>query len=491
MKKKAFLGAVCAATLAGWSGGAARAQVPPRARAEVPPAARAEVPAEVPADSLAARLAPVSSAGLTADQVARRAEETSFDAAARRQALAAAEARLDQAQVAYYPKLTLTANYTRLSDITQPTFSLGGGPPVSFPFPLNRFLFQAGLNIPVSDYVLRLSQSYAAASRSQRAAQLDQQAAKLKAATDGKLAYYAWLRAKGQVTVAERSLEQSKAHYEDARHQMEVGTSSKADLLRVESQVASAELVVERAKNVVSLAEEQLRVAMHDPSDKPYEVGEDLRVDPAPLTNVDNLAALRAEALERRLEVRALDETSWSLREQAKAARAGYYPRLDIFGNAVVANPNPRVFIPEGKFRTTWEVGAQLVWTPNDSLSARGQSGDAEARASQTEMQKEVLRDSLKIEVMQAYNLLHEADVALQTTRRGLTAAEEGYRVRRELFRNGRATSVELSDSELELFRASLEAINARVNWRSARASLIHAIGRDIPSAAVAPVLAK
>ncbi|MET0594255.1 MAG: TolC family protein, partial [Polyangiaceae bacterium] len=299
MKKMAILGAVCAATTAGWSGGAARADVPP----------------EVPADTLPARLAPVSSSGLTAEQVAKRAEETSFDAAAKRQALAAAEARLDQATVAYYPKLTLTGNYTRLSEIPLPSFSLGGtgGSTFTFPIPLNRFLFQASLTIPVSDYVLRLSQGYAAASRSRRAAELDQQAAKLKAATDGKLAYYSWLRGKGQLTVAERSLEQSKAHYEDARHQMEVGTASKADLLRVESQVASAELVVERAKNVVTLSEEQLRVAMHDPSDKPYEVGEDLRIDPPPLQGVDNLAALRAEALDKRLEVRALDETAWSL----------------------------------------------------------------------------------------------------------------------------------------------------------------------------------
>jgi outer membrane protein len=474
MNKMAILGAVCAATAAGWSAGVARAEVPP----------------EAPADTLPARLSPVSSSGLTAEQVAKRAEETSFDAAARRQALTAAEARLDQATVAYYPKLTLTGNYTRLSDIAQPTFSFGSGPgstPITFQIPLNRFLFQANLTVPVSDYFFRLSQSYAAASRSQRAAQMEQRATKLKAATDGKLAYYAWLRAKGQLTVAERALEQSKAHYDDARHQMEVGTASKADLLRVESQVASAELVVERAKNVVDLSEEQIRVAMHDASGKPYEVGEDLRVDPPPLTNVDNLAALRAEALERRLEVRALDETAWSLREQAKVARAGYYPRLDVFGNAYYANPNPRVFLPEPRFRASWEVGAQIVWTPNDTLNARGASDDAEARAAQTEMQKEALRDSLRIEVMQAYNLLHEADVALQTTRRGLTAAEEGYRVRRELFRNGRATSVELTDAELELFRASLEAINARVNWRSARASLIHAIGRDIPGGS-APV---
>jgi outer membrane protein TolC len=343
-------------------------------------------------------------------------------------------------------------------------------------------LFQASLTIPVSDYVLRLSQGYAAASRNQRAVQLDQQAARLKAATDGKLAYYAWVRAKAQLLVAERAVEQSKAHLHDASNAFEVGTSSKADVLRVESQLARAELVVAQAQNLVELTEDQIRTAMHDTSARRYEMGEDLRLEPPAVPGLDNLAALRAEALDRRLEVRALDETAWSLREQAKVARAGNYPRLDIFGNAIYANPNPRIFFPDPKFRASWDAGVQLVWTPNDTLNAIPASADAEARATQTEMQKQALRDSIKLEVIQAFNALREAEVAMQTTTRGLVAAEEGYRVRRELFQSGRATSVELTDSEVELFRASLDAINARTQLHSARASLLHAVGRDIPT---------
>src|SRR5260221_3900048 len=51
------------------------------------------------------RLAPPAGGGLTADQVAARAQETSFDAAARREAIRAAEGKLEQATVAYVPKL--------------------------------------------------------------------------------------------------------------------------------------------------------------------------------------------------------------------------------------------------------------------------------------------------------------------------------------------------------------------------------------------------
>jgi outer membrane protein len=445
--------------------------------------------------TLEERLAPSPGGGLTADQVAARAQETSFDAAARREAIHAAEARLGQAQVAYYPKLTFTGRYTRLSPITQPDLSRFFGPPamtptmpaatttpVTFPVYLDQYVFQAGLVVPLSDYVLRLSQSYASASRSKRAAVLDEQASRLKSSVDGRDAYYAWLRSRAQVIVAERALDQSKGHLDDARHAFDVGTTSKADVLRVESQVASAELVLERAKNLAALTEDQIRTAMHDPSTQPYGIGEDLRTDLAPMSGTHDLAALRAEALDRRLEVRALDETAWSLREQAKAARAGYYPRLDAFGDLIYANPNPRYFPADGTFKLTWDVGLQVVWSPNDTFGAASTVSESEARAAQTDMQKAALRDSVKLEVMQAYNALRDAEVAVSTSKRGLTAAEEGYRVRRELFRNGRATSVELTDSEVELFRASLESVNARADLRSARARLMHATGRDVPA---------
>jgi outer membrane protein TolC len=286
------------------------------------------------------------------------------------------------------------------------------------------------------------------------------------------------------VFVAERALTQAQAHYEDARHAFEVGTTSKADVLRVEAQVASSELVVEQAKNAANLALTQLRTVMHDPSTQPYPIGEDIRIELAPMEGLDDIAALQKEAFDRRLEVRALDETAWSLREQAKTARSAYYPRLDAFGDVYYSNPNQRYFIPDGKFHATWDLGVRLTWTPNDALSGKGSVADAEARATQTELQKGALRDSIGLEVVQAQQTVKEQEFAAQTSKRELASSEESYRVRRELFRNGRATSVELTDAELELTRASLNAINVKTNLRYARARLVHVLGRDVPSPA-------
>src|SRR4051794_7511164 len=109
--------------------------------------ARAQPGQTVPAENAAPSTTLSStSGGLTADEVAVRAQETSFDAAARREAIAAAEARVNQAQVAYYPRLTLTGRYGRLSHVSQPLQFGGPGSPVTTIESVDdQFLFQAGL----------------------------------------------------------------------------------------------------------------------------------------------------------------------------------------------------------------------------------------------------------------------------------------------------------------------------------------------------------
>src|SRR5689334_9276340 len=70
-------------------------------------------------DTLDSKLGRVlgASGGLTSSTVAARAESTSFDVKAKQAELEAAAAGVDQALVAYFPRLSGTARYTRLSSI--------------------------------------------------------------------------------------------------------------------------------------------------------------------------------------------------------------------------------------------------------------------------------------------------------------------------------------------------------------------------------------
>jgi outer membrane protein TolC len=450
-------------------------------------------------DTLDSKLGRVLGApqGLTASAVAARAEATSFDIKAKQADLEAAAAGVDQALVAYFPRLSGTARYTRLSPIDATSLgtlvgvsNIPGGQqipngtplfaaPVSFPVLLNQYLLQATLSVPLSDYVLKVSQGYAAAIKNQKAAEFTEKATHLKVASDGKIAYYTWVRAKLQRIVAEQSVDQAKAHLVDVKNAFEAGTVSRADVMRSESQVASSQLLLERALSFESSTEAQVRVAMHDPEGAGYEIGESMQVEPVQPGDDGDLVSMWFEASRSRFEVRALDESAGSLHEQAKVARAGGWPRIDGVGNLYYANPNPRIFPAVEQYKTTWDVGVQLTWSPNDLANAGPAAGSLESRSASLVAQRQSVADGIRLEVTQARNAIREARAALDSSAQGLAASEESYRVRRSLFKNGRATNVELTDAETDLTRARLEAINARVDLQIARVRLDHALGRD------------
>jgi outer membrane protein TolC len=434
--------------------------------------------------------------GLAADDVARRAQATSFELRQKREEVLAAAAAADQALVAWFPRLQLSARYARLSPIdAQPIGNLVVAPPgtptgpiapgtplinapIAFPVILNSTSIAASLQLPLLDYVLRIPSLNAAARHQREAACWSERAARRQVAAEARVVYYSWARARLQAVVAEQALAQAHGHLDSARHALDAGSASKADFLRVQAQVASAELFLTRARNLEAVLAEQLRTAMHDRGPGHYEIGEDLRVELAPL-GLGALESLVDEAWKSRLEPRVLDELFGARTAERGVARAGMLPRIDGFADVVTADPNPRFFPQRDSFETTWDAGAQLTWSPNEVAQAAFASRAGSARVAAVSAERDALRDRLRGEVMQALAAVREADFAVAATARGLDAAEESYRVRRDLYANGRATSFELTDAETDLTQARLNAVAARIDQRISRVRFAHAVGRD------------
>ena len=440
-----------------------------------------------------------NSGGLTADGIAKRAKSSSPDAAAKREAVRAAAAKVDQALTSFFPRLNGVARYTRLSDsvpnattaiplVVAPGVTSGlvpnGTPlavvPFAFNFPqiLNQYTLQATLTVPISDYVFRISQNYAAASHSVDAAKHDRAAAEVKAAADAKVAFYQWVKALGQRLAVEQALIGAKEHFKDAQAQEAAGQFSKADLLNIESQVAAGELTLAQADQYVVAAEEQLRTMIHAEASEKFTIGEDFTAD-LPKAVVD-VPALKQEALTSRMELKSLDASELSLEKAATVSNAGMWPRLDASANAIYANPNTRFAPQREEWRATWDVSLQLSWSPNDAFAARAASSEVSANAAKLHAQREQMRDGVQMEVTSAALEVRTADIALESAMTQLSAAEEALRVRREQSKVGKSTTSLLTDAETNLLKARLTAINARLDQRIARVKLEHAVGRDV-----------
>jgi outer membrane protein TolC len=471
----------------------------------------------VPSDLLRA-----TEGGLTSAQVGDRAAETSYTAKVQNQALRSAAARVDEAWAAFLPRLSGVASYTKLSNLTPPSL-FGNAPPLptlpaftgtqsvtnqpenlfrafyqmgwtpfynelahaTFPVLTDNWLLQATLSVPISDYFLRLTQNYSAATHSRDAARYDAAAAKATSGADGRVAFYTWLGSRGSVIVSVQALNDQRSHLVLAKNLFEAGQASKSDVLRAGTNVTSAELQVVHAKNLADLAEKQMRVAMHAKDEESLVPGESLEVNPVPITG--NVRAYIDEALSARMEVRSIDANAAAAEQQAKAAFAGQLPVVTGVADLIYANPNSRLFPPTQEWFPTWDAGVRITWSPNDTFVGGYNVTDLKARAAQLAAQRGILRDNVEIEVTQAFNNVRESDVSLTSAKTELESAEEAYRVTKELFNNGRATSTTLTDSETELTRARLDLLTARVNARTARVRLDHALGRDVRVAQGSP----
>ncbi|MBK8254917.1 MAG: TolC family protein [Polyangiaceae bacterium] len=473
--------------------------------------------------------------GMSLDEVAKMALKSNTSLRVKEAELKQAAARVDQAYVNYFPRVSASFTYARLSEVnttlpvtkvgTQVAGSVGtlvdpnqtqpsqvvtapcqqnpaatcvyaadpadptkvGSPlfaqasQLAFPQVLDTFSFTAQIAVPVSDYLLRISQGHAAASHNEKAKKLDVEAQTLNTAADAKVAYLNWVRAKGQLVVAREAVALATAHVEDVKRLKLVGLLSQADVLRGDAQVAAAQQGAAEVEAFASIAEEVVRTGLGLPKDKALAVGIDVFAVSPPASLMD-LASAQALALEKRLEIRALDETELSLKEVDSVTRAGMYPRVDAFADLTIANPNQRYIFAGAEWNTTWDAGVRVSWTFNDTFQTIGAAAESKARITQIQELKKQLRDGLRLEVTAAWTEMKKSAFVIDAANRGLVAAEEGLRVRRELFLLGKATNVEMLDSETEVTRARLRKLDAQMSLLVAQIKFDHAIGNDVGS---------
>ncbi len=420
-----------------------------------------------------------SSGGLTADQAAQRAAKVSPTVRRSAAEIEVAIAQAQAAELSRVPQVGASLGYTRLSPIDVPVFgdpAMGG---FSFPVFYNQYVASARATINLSDYVLRYPKLIDAAKLAAEVARVAGHSSAVNAGQEARLAYYEWVRAKLQNLIAKRQLEQVRTTLRQVRALAEAQRLSRADLMRVESNEAVAEQASIQLQNLADLREEQIRILVGAPPEQPLSIGEDIRLDlTAP--GGAKLDELVGTAKKQRLDFKVLDTGIEAKEKQRAAERASLYPKLSAFGQVDYSNPNQRIFPLEDEFNLTWSVGAQVTWTLNEHLFAKTTDRRLRGETNELRADRENLERGTRIQLLAAQQSVAIAQAALATSAKGLAAAEEGYRVRRELLNAQRATAVELVDAETDLTRARIASLNARVDLRVAMVQLAHALGNDV-----------
>lgn len=450
--------------------------------------------------------------GLTADKAAQKAVDSSATVAQAKAAQRVASAASDLALVSAIPRLDLSARYTRLSRVKQGGFGsapsqaeidatnaliAGVNDPeaqllfqgiidqsvalstFTFPQVLDQYLLKATLTFPVSDIFLTLLPAYNASVAFADAQELQVKAQREIVALQAREAFYSYVRARAAMAVAEASLAQVTSQRTQVDALVAGGSLPKVDLVRIDAQLAAAEVAVEQSRGNVAIAAHALRTLMHDKSAKLTDEHIAVDVDLADVPEMPHGSrdTFIQTALEKRTEIRAMQKLREGRDHSVTAYSWQRAPHLSVQGNVDVANPNQRVFPQTAQFRTTWDVSAILSWSPNDIFKAGTEVSTAEAELSRAEADLQALEDGVRIEVTTAWETLKAALASLGASEKAVEAAEETHRVREQQLAAGAIVATDLIDAENELSKARIQRINAIIEVHVARARLDRAVG--------------
>ena len=440
---------------------------------DVSPAA-AEVVEDAAAEALRSLYVP---GGLTPAQAVKQVVATSPDLVRTKTLLLDAKGGAMQAMSGLVPRLELVGRYARLSPVdSSGTYDIPGLGPITLDFPslTQQIASDATLVYSFTDSLAEALPAYRAAKKNKAAAAYQIQAERNDVAFAARQAYYEFARAEAALGVATFALEAAESQRKETEALVQAGSAARVDLLRVEAQEEAARVAVERAKLGLQVTTRSLQALMH--TEELPTLGEDLS---RPVADVpaDTEEALKAQAFRERPDLRALRTYVEANKHQLRSAIGGRLPDLLIRGSAQYSNPNLRVVPQRDGFESTWEAGAVIRWSPNDTTRAQGRAKQLQAELERAQADVISLQDLVRVEVAEGYHGMLAARSAMESARLGLSAAREGYRVTREQLQAGVVNTTTLLQAQSELIRAQVDVVDSAIGIRVATAQLRRAIG--------------
>lgn len=451
------------------------AQAPPMDEARTQPELALKEPADQPDDAAARALRSLYvPGGLTSAQAVTRIVATSPDLDRTKTLLLEAKGGAMQAMSALVPRLELLGRYSRLSPVDTPSYDIPGFGSVTFPSLTQQLASDATLMYSFTDSLAEALPAYRAAKKNEVAAGYQIEAERNNVAFAARQTYYEFARAEAGLGVANFALEAAESQRKETESLVQAGSAARVDLLRVEAQQEAARVAVERAKFGLQVATRALQAMMH--TEELPTLGEDLS-GPVVAIPAETEEALKERAFRDRPDLLALRTYIVASKHQLRSAIGGRMPDLLIRGSAQYSNPNLRVIPQQDRFDPTWEAGAVIRWSPNDTVRAQGRAKQLQAELERAHADVIALQDLIRVEVAEGYHGLLASRSAMESARLGLSAAREGYRVTREQLQAGVVNTTTLLQAQSELIRAQVDVVDSAIGLRVATAQLRRAVG--------------
>jgi outer membrane protein TolC len=387
------------------------------------------------------------------------------DARIAQQRIAAAQAGLEQANSAFWPRLQVESSYTRTDN-----------PMLAFGDILNQRSYSSSLNLNDVPDVDNLNARgivtvplYAggrnvaerqSARANTAAAKQESEAVRNALGFEVSRAFHTVLKTRKFIRAADAAVSSFEANLVVARRRLDGGTLLKSDVLDIEVRQAQAREDLVRASNASTLAERALRNLLG------IEAGEFTVADTVPVVRAPS-----AGDFAQRPELAAARERANAAEAQVRGSKSGYQPRVSAFGS--LGYDYGWVTGGDGG---NYTAGVLARWDLWDGFSTRSKVREARANLESAREEERRLRLAVGLEVDRARLDLKTAVERLAVSSKTVEQADESANLIQNRFDQGLALPTQLIDAETALVAARVRRAEAESDERIAVSALRRAL---------------
>ena len=385
--------------------------------------------------------------------------------------------RSHQAQAGYWPKIDLIESWQRGN---QPVFVFGSLlaqrrfttadfsiDALNHPDALDNFRTAVTVEQPLFDLGIRANVTAARLDRHVAAATRLMVSHEL--AVSVTTAYGRVLTAVGARRTAEAAVATAFADRELARNRRDAGLATDADVLQVDVYVARAHEQRIRAAADERIARAHLNQVMGEPLGEVFVLA---AAEAVAVTDVTDVAALEAMALEHRPEVTLAARQEDLARANETAARTAFFPQVSLQGGWEF---NGDAWSSRA---SSWVVGAVARINLFRGFADKARLAEARERVARRAIERTKVGTAARLDVHVALARLEAARASEAVGRDAVMQARESQRITRDRYEAGLADVTSLLRSAEVVVQAETQEVAAHVAVLTESAALHRALGR-------------
>ncbi|MGE5731313.1 MAG: TolC family protein, partial [Gemmatimonas sp.] len=291
-----------------------------------------------------------------------------------------------------------------------------------------------------------------------------------------KLAYNSILAAKEAEAAARAQLLAAQNQMQTSIAKVQAGAANVSDSLRSVVQVGNAQLAVLTAQNNYRVQSAALTRLVGTPYFVTADLADTVDHPVAPLDSAAIMQMALAGPPIRQFEAQANAASA-----AQRSAKAAYLPTITANFSYTGNGPSASYGLNSNPFPYSRSIGFNLNYPIFNRFARENQVAAAQINFENAQAQMKDARLGAQQNIITDIATMRNNEEAMRVQQQNVRASEEDLRVQQQRYNLGASTLLDVLNSQTALVTARQELIQARLNYRNARAQIEAVIGRDLP----------